>query len=125
MSIIISTTVRQFPKLPYETMKNDILGKSYQLSLTFVGAARARKLNWSHRQKTYTPNVLSFALDPTVGEIYICPKVARTEAPKFSLSPSAHLGYLFIHGLLHLKGYTHGDTMELAEKKYISKYKLQ
>jgi len=29
------------------------------------------------------------------------------------------LKYLFIHGLLHLKGFEHSSTMEKEEKKYM------
>jgi ssRNA-specific RNase YbeY (16S rRNA maturation enzyme) len=32
------------------------------------------------------------------------------------------VGYLFIHGLTHLKGYKHGATMENIERLYIKKW---
>ncbi len=120
----VSNSARTFPALPYEAMKNDILGTRYELSLTFIGKVRAQHLNKTHRNATYVPNVLSFPLSDTVGEIYITPTVAEREAPKFNLSPQGYIGFLFIHGLLHLKGYPHGDTMEKAEKKYITRYAL-
>lgn len=125
MSISISHTAKTFPKLPYEEIKNDILGKGYTLSLAFIGATRAQALNVQYRKATYVPNVLSFPLDTKHGEIYITPQVARREAHKFDLSPNGYMGFLFIHGLLHLKGHLHGATMEKAEKKYISKYNLK
>jgi probable rRNA maturation factor len=103
-------------------MKNDILGKRYNLSLQFVGPTRAAKLNQTYRQKTYTPNVLSFPLTPDTGEIFICPQVAVKEAAKYNLSQSGYVAYLFIHGLLHLKGLDHGDTMDKAEQKYLRKF---
>lgn len=120
----VSHTSRTYPKLPYEEMKNAILGKKYELSLTFVGRKRAQTLNKAYRGATYIPNVLSFPLDTQVGEIYITPSVAEKEAGKFSLSPHGYIGYLFIHGLLHLKGYPHGATMERAEKKYLDHFNL-
>ena len=106
-------------------MKNAILGKNYTLSLTFVGSTRARVLNKTYRNATYVPNVLSFPLTTDTGEIYIAPSVAEREAHKFSLSSTGYTGYLFIHGLLHLKGYPHGATMEKAEKKYSALFKLK
>jgi probable rRNA maturation factor len=106
-------------------MKDVILGKKYTLSLTFIGATRAQKLNKTYRNAEYIPNVLSFPLDKHVGEIYIAPSVAEKEASKFSLSTRGYVGYLFIHGLLHLKGYPHGATMERAEKKYSTLFKLK
>jgi probable rRNA maturation factor len=105
-------------------MKNDILGKRYDLSLQFVGPSRAQKLNATYRQKTYTPNVLSFPLAPDTGEIYICPQVAVKEAAKYNLSKDGYVAYLFIHGLLHLKGHDHSDEMDKAEQKYLRKFSI-
>jgi hypothetical protein len=45
-------------------------------------------------------------------------------ATKFGMTPNEYVGFLFIHGLLHLKGYSHGDTMDKAEKKYSKRFKL-
>ena len=120
----ISTTVKKYPRLPYEAIKNDILGKNYQLSLVFVGAARAKKLNEESRGKTYIPNVLSFPLSEDSGEIFITPVTAKTEAAAFNLTPKGYIGYLFIHGLLHLKGYKHGAKMERLEQRFMERFKL-
>lgn len=120
----IDSTVKHYPSFPYETMKNDILGKRYDLSLQFVGPSRAQKLNATYRQKTYTPNVLSFPLAPDTGEIYICPQVAVKEAAKYNLSKDGYVAYLFIHGLLHLKGHDHSDEMDKAEQKYLRKFSI-
>lgn len=105
-------------------MKDDILGNSYDLSLAFVGKDRARALNRTYRKKTYAPNVLSFPLAAHAGEIYITPQVAKTQAKKYNMSVNGYIGFLFIHALLHLKGFDHGDTMDKAEKKYCVKYNL-
>lgn len=120
----LASTVKSYPVFPYETMKNDILGKRYNLSLQFVGPARAQKLNATYRQKTYTPNVLSFPLTEDTGEIFICPQVAAKEAAKYNLSVSGYVAYLFIHGLLHLKGFDHSDDMDKQEKRYLRKYAI-
>ncbi|MCF7816234.1 MAG: rRNA maturation RNase YbeY [Candidatus Pacebacteria bacterium] len=125
MSLIISTTAREYPKLDFHQMKDAVLGRSYTLSLTFVGKKRAQQLNKQHRGASYTPNVLSFPLTDSVGEIYITPVVAKTESSKYGMTPRGYIGYLFIHGLLHLKGYPHGDTMDRAEKKYTSRFNLK
>ena len=118
----LTSTVRTIPSFVYEKVKQDILGKHYSLSLTFVGPDRARAYNKTHRQKTYVPNVLSFPLDDMTGEIIICPAVAKKEAATFSFSYEGYVAYLFIHGLLHLKGYDHGATMEKLERRYVKKY---
>jgi hypothetical protein len=53
----LASTVKKYPTFPYETIKNDILGKRYNLSLQFVGPSRAQQLNTAHRQKNYSPVV--------------------------------------------------------------------
>lgn len=124
MHVTITKIAHQVPDLPYETMKDCILGKSYTLSLTFVGSTRAQALNKAHRNATYIPNVLSFPLDDAHGEIYITPIIAAREAKKFNMTRDGYIGFLFIHGLLHLKGHLHGDTMDKAERKYVAQFKL-
>lgn len=124
MSVAIAHTIKDFPKWPYEKMKDAVLGKKYELSLTFVGPARAKQLNIEYRSKDYTPNVLSFPLDAMHGEIIICPQVAKTQAKDFDLSVHGYIAYLFIHGLVHLKGHDHGDTMEKLEQKYMRQFNV-
>ncbi|MFT5849993.1 MAG: rRNA maturation RNase YbeY [Patiriisocius sp.] len=121
----ITSTVRSYPKLPYQDIKDDILGKKYSLSLAFIGDIRSQRLNEEHRGKTYTPNVLSFPLDTNIGEVFITPTIAKKEAHKFNLSHKGYVGFLFIHACLHLKGLPHGDKMDKLEQKYVTKYKLR
>jgi probable rRNA maturation factor len=125
----LTKTVKTCPEWPYETMKNDVLGKRYNLSLSFVGPTRAQKLNQQYRKKDYTPNVLSFPLDTNCGEIVICPEIAAKEARDYDHSINGHIAFLYIHGLLHLKGHDHhtdaeAATMEKLEKRYLAKYDI-
>jgi probable rRNA maturation factor len=124
-TFVISSTVKEYPSHPYEVAKKKILGSQYQLSLAFVGEARAKQLNQSYRKKDYAPNVLSFPLSAEQGEIIICPFTANREAHKFSLSKEGYIMYLFIHGLLHLKGYDHSDTMDKLEMKYLKFFNVK
>lgn len=123
--VTISATAKHYPSLPYQAMKDDILGKGYRLSLVFVGTTRAKALNEQYREKTYVPNVLSFPLDEQTGEVFITPAVAKRQCHRYELSPRGYVGFLFIHALLHLKGMAHGDTMEKAEARYLQKYQLR
>jgi len=125
MSLSIAQSAKTYPKLPYEDIKNTILGKKYLVTLTFIGKHRARILNMQYRKASYVPNVLSFPLDQNVGEIYITPLIARTESKKYGMTPNGYIGFLFIHGLLHLKGHPHGATMDRLEKKYVALFKLK
>lgn len=121
---VSNTTRKATSSLPFEKIKNDILGNRYIVSLVFVGEKRAQTLNSTFRKKEYTPNVLAFEIEKNIGEIYITPSIAVKEAPEYAHSPRAHIGYLFIHALLHLKGHAHGATMEKREAAYMKKYHL-
>lgn len=123
MSITITNTTKQRTAIPFLEIKNDVLGKGYQLSLAIVGEKRARRINQESRSKDYTPNVLSFPLTKDAGEIYLTPAVAKREAKSFGHTAKEHLTFLYIHGLLHLKGLDHGNTMDRLEEKYLQKYR--
>ncbi len=94
---------------------------SWDISLVFVGPARAKALNMSLRDKTYTPNVLSYAVGTRSGEIIICPDVAKAQAPLHGHSTHDFILSLFIHGLFHLKGMRHGTTMEKSERATLAR----
>ena len=121
----ITTTIKKKPRLNTQAfleIKNSILGKNHEVSLTFIGSFRAKRLNITHRQKDYTPNILTFALDGNYTEIFICPDVAKKQNKDFDLSISDYYAFLFIHGCLHAKGLRHGDEMNLQEEKYLALY---
>jgi rRNA maturation RNase YbeY len=61
--------------------------------------------------------VLSFPLEKNSGEIFINLEKADKEKADFSEDYATHVGRLFIHGLLHLKGFTHSSKMESKEKQ--------
>ena len=123
-TLSITSTVKHYPQHPYAAIKDAILGARFELSLAFVGEARARALNQAHRNKTYVPDVLSFPLAPDCGEIIICPRAAARTAREFSLQPTQCVGWLFIHGALHLKGYEHGATMERLERRFLDRFSI-
>lgn len=122
MSLHLTNTTKSRPSIPFALIKDDILGPGYNLSLNLVGEKRAREVNRVSRQKTYAPNVLSFPLDRKTGEIYLTPQVAKKEASRFGHGFKRHLTFLYIHGLLHLKGFDHGRKMEELEARYLAKY---
>lgn len=98
------------------------MGDAYSLSVIFTTPKKIEKLNRSYRGKPTSTDILSFGLSKTEGELYISmPDVVR-KAPLFYLSTKKYLEYLFIHGLIHLKGLDHGRAMEIAEKKYCNRF---
>ena len=114
-------TRRPFPKHPYEKIAATIL-PGWEISLVFAGSLRAQKLNQTLRNKDYVPNVLSYESGTKSGEIIICLPKARAESSTYGLTYTQHVAYLFIHGLLHLKGYPHGTTMDKHERAHLARF---
>lgn len=94
----------------------------WDISLVFVGTKRARSLNKNLRGKTYIPNVLSYALSQKSGEIIICPYEAERQSAAYGLKKHDFILYLFIHGILHIKGWAHGGKMEKCEQYLLAKF---
>lgn len=112
------------PVLPYYDITKHVLGTKYELSLAFIGRDRSQAINKKLRNKNKPADVLSIPLSNTNGEIIICLERAKTQANKFDHSYTQHVGFLFIHGLLHLKGLDHGSTMEREERRIMSAFDL-
>lgn len=114
------------PRLPILLIKNDILGKKYSLSFAYVTEKQSQEINKKYRGKDKPTNVLSFSLSKNEGEIIICPKVVKRESKdeekNFNKDFRKLLGFLVIHGMLHLKGMEHSSRMDKAEEKYDQKY---
>jgi rRNA maturation RNase YbeY len=122
MSIDIKKTVRgQVPRVSFEKIAAEILGRHYSLSLVICGDTLAQRLNTEYRKKTYKPNVLSFPLSKNEGEIILNIRKAEREARVEGINTQKRLAFLFIHACLHLKGHDHGDTMDTLEQKYMKK----
>ena len=99
-------------------MKNAVLGTRYVLSVACISAAEIRVLNKTHRKKDTATDILSFPLSKNEGEILMCLSEAKLEAKKFDREFENFVAFLFIHGLVHLKGFDHGSTMESLERKF-------
>jgi probable rRNA maturation factor len=99
-------------------MKNEILGEEYDLSLVFVDDEESRRISIETKQKDYIPNILSFPYDDISGEIFINPFEAARQAKEFDRTPENMISFLYIHGLVHLKGMDHGVTMEKTEARF-------
>jgi probable rRNA maturation factor len=109
------------PRLPFEKMAEQILGIKYELSVVICGDTLAQRMNKQYRKKSYKPNVLSFLISKTEGEIFLNVQCAAREAKKYKTTLPKRLALLFVHGCFHLKGLKHGDKMEAAEQKVLKK----
>ena len=106
----------------FSTLKDDILGRKYSLSIAYVTHEKSREINKKYRKKDYATNVLSFSLRKNEGELVLSKAVIKREAKMLGKAYEKWLTFLVIHGMLHLKGMKHSSTMERAEKFYYKKY---
>jgi probable rRNA maturation factor len=119
-----NTSKGKLPRLPFELMKEAVLGKDYELSLVFLNEKDMHEINKNYHKKDKPTNILSFPLDEKTGEIFICPQYAMKEAHLYDRMYENYIGFLFIHGLVHLKGYDHGSRMENEEQKVREKFDI-
>jgi probable rRNA maturation factor len=107
-----------------------------ELSVTFVTNERIQEVNRDYRDKDQPTDVISFALEeigegeiaivgleqpPVLGDIIISIPRAREQAIEYGHSFIRELGFLAVHGFLHLLGYDH--MTEEDEKKMFTKQK--
>ncbi len=91
-----------------------------ELTLVFLDKRPAQKLNFEFRQRNYATDVLSFDAmeDSSLGELVMCPEVLKKQAKEHGLSYQHELGYMLLHGVLHLLGYDHETSEKDAQKMF-------
>ena len=119
-----------------------------ELSLYFIDETSIAELNAAHMGKVGPTDVLSFPLDgvevaeaqgpgalssgparphpdhddvPTLlGDVLVCPAVAKAQAPTHAGTLDDELALLVVHGVLHVLGYDHeieSDTARMRERE--------
>ncbi|MCJ8277720.1 MAG: rRNA maturation RNase YbeY [Bdellovibrionales bacterium] len=83
--------------------------KKSELTLAFVEKSHIKKLNKQFRGKNKPTDILSFdGFEPgELGELVLCGDIVDLQAKEHKLGKNEELGYLLIHGVLHLLGYEH------------------
>ncbi|MFD1705443.1 rRNA maturation RNase YbeY [Siminovitchia sediminis] len=113
-----------------ENIENDS-----ELSLTFVSDESIRELNKTYRGKDSVTDVISFAMEEIgegemeisgvdhmprmLGDIVISIETAEKQAEDYGHSFARELGFLAVHGFLHLLGYDHMNPED--EKRMFKK----
>ncbi|MCM3788465.1 rRNA maturation RNase YbeY [Domibacillus indicus] len=107
-----------------------------EVSVTFVTNERIQEINRDYRDKDAPTDVISFALEEMgedevtitgtdmpriLGDIIISIDRAKEQAEEYGHSFERELGFLTVHGFLHLLGYDHMNEQD--EKEMISRQK--
>ncbi len=105
-----------------------------ELSVTFVTNERIQEINREYRDKDRATDVISFAMEElgegeipligadmprVLGDVIISIAKTREQAAEYGHTFSRELGFLAVHGFLHLLGYDH--EIEEDEKKMFSR----
>ncbi len=121
---IINKTRGILPRVAFATLKDAVLGPRYDLSVALLSPREARRMSKKTKHRDVPSNVLAFPFSKYTGEILLCPATARAQARAYGATRDNFLAYLFIHGMLHLKGYAHNATMEHSERRLIKRFKI-
>nr|BFD59199.1 hypothetical protein CKG001_13060 [Bdellovibrio sp. CKG001]BFD62576.1 hypothetical protein BdHM001_12570 [Bdellovibrio sp. HM001]BFD67433.1 hypothetical protein HAGR004_24550 [Bdellovibrio sp. HAGR004] len=91
-----------------------------ELTMVFLDKKPAQKINKEFRGKDYATDVLSFdSMDPSsLGELVLCPEVLKRQAVEHGLTYQQELGYMLLHGVLHLLGYDHETNEKDAREMF-------
>ena len=103
---------------------------SSQVSIVVVGEKEGRRLNVEFRGKRGATNVLSFPYGSGAGDVVLCHPVIAREARAQGKTLAAHYAHLVVHGVLHLRGYTHerapqARRMEREEIRALRRFGLR
>jgi probable rRNA maturation factor len=94
------------------------------ISVTLVDSTTMARMNREHLGHAGATDVISFQFkrlrrsDPVIGDVYICPKVARLNAAERSTGVREELSRLVIHGVLHVLGYDHPNTRRESSRMW-------
>lgn len=99
-----------------------------EVALSFVDDEEIRSLNQQYRSIDRPTDVLSFPMEddpvsmpdeaesvPLLGDIIISVPTAKRQCEEYGHSLQREIGFLFVHGFLHLLGYDHQTEEEEAE----------
>lgn len=103
-----------------------------ELVVRIVDIAEITALNLQYRGKDSATNVLSFPYDELpgvvsdlLGDVVVCAPVVSNESVAQGKSLESHWAHLVMHGVLHLRGYTHNEKepagkMEALEQQLMA-----
>ncbi len=95
--------------------------RNWIVSISFVSRSEMKKLNKKYRKKNKPTDVLSFSMNEgkLLGDVVICPSIAKVNAVKYGSTFRLEIARLVVHGLLHLLGHDHGKKMFDVQEKIL------
>ena len=93
------------------------------ISVAFVGRTAITRLNRKYLEHEGPTDVISFGMGretasmPAIGDIYICPEIARRNAMRHDVRLADELARLVVHGTLHVAGHEHPDDESRTESE--------
>lgn len=131
---ILETTLRRIADRAAQILG---ISSTSELSILIVDNEYIRELNAIYRGKDEATDVLSFAMNELgedepeleepediimLGDIVISLEQAWQQSQEYGHSLERELGYLLVHGLLHLLGYDHeGDKEQKLMREWEEK----
>ena len=95
------------------------------LSIVFVGTKRMRAINKKYLGHDYVTDVLTFDLGENIGEIIICPRIARAQAQAHQTTTENEIILYVIHGILHLGGFDDRRSKDKIKMRFMEKELLK
>ncbi|MGL4949496.1 MAG: rRNA maturation RNase YbeY [Anaeroplasmataceae bacterium] len=94
-----------------------------EFNIIFTTNEIIKDINNQYRQKDYVTDVISFAINEDeqsflteeLGDIFICIDQAIKQSEEYNHSIEREIGFLAVHGYLHLTGYDHNTLEEEKE----------
>ena len=133
----VSSQLRKYQinNISIKSMAKQVLasqtGESWMMSVKFVSKEKIKRLNRDYRNTDKPTDVLAFPQElpaglfeirvKPIGDVVICPDVARSNADRIGHSLDREVSFLLVHGILHLCGYDHqtkaDEALMLAQQR--------
>lgn len=136
--------IEEIERLLNFAAENENVDDNSEVSVTFVTNERIHEINREYREKDAPTDVISFAMEElgegevaltgvgiprVLGDIIISVAKAKEQAEDYGHSFIRELGFLAVHGFLHLLGYDHmndvdEEKMFTRQKEILTEYGL-
>lgn len=131
---VSETKIKEIEELLKFAAKKLSLSDETEMSVTFMDNPSIQEINRTYRGKDAPTDVISFALEDegedeipvifeeddepmprVLGDIMISIDRAKEQAEEYGHSYDRELGFLAVHGFLHINGYDHMTPEDEAE----------